>query len=82
MAGNGKKWPKLGHVDNLSASDIDFRTKFCKAILILNINGCLKLSLDHLGPCMVPELVGNGQKWPKIGHLDDLKPQISILISI
>ena len=55
-----------------TASDIDFRTKFTIVTLIPNKNGCLEFSLDHLGPL-------GGWKWPKLGHLDHLQPQISIL---
>ena len=72
----GRKMARKEQFDKKSYNTSYVR-QLCTSTLIWN--RCLTLRVDHLGPCMVPELVGNGRKWPKIGHLDDLQPQISIL---
>ena len=43
----GRKWPKLGHLDNLQAQ-ISILGLFFEATLITNKNGCFEFSLDHL----------------------------------
>ena len=63
-----KTWPS----GPSPAPYIDFRANFTTAILIPNKNGCLEFSLDHLGQ-------RGARKWPKLGHLDHLQPQTSIL---
>ena len=68
-------WPSGGP----PASDIDFRTNILNATLIPNTKWILEA---QMGPSQTMYEGGNGQKWPKLGHLDHLWPQVSIFEQI
>ena len=70
-----KTWPSGAS----AASDIDFRADIVKATLIPTKIFMLEA---HPGPSRTMYVARNGRKCPKIGHLDQLQPQISILEQI